>query len=461
VLFIFHGTTTTSLSKQTARTEETMSISFDLVAPIDEKASSPISCPLCCEDKPLSAMCLLSRCSHESCKDCITKWIEKTEASGHQRTQPTCPFCRLELTEAETFVILGRSFHPATASSAAPTEVEADELTLQWLQEQTRPCPHCGALIEKGEGCDLMECLCGYRFCYGCGSQGAECPCTPENHVFFDNIARRNADRGAQEGAAVDEDTGFVDLLAHIERRRRQEQAAKVRRERDERRRDEEWERKSAEEDGFTLSAKWLFYASSQKSLRVLQQRMRVVQMHMRARSVKLERMTQRRRRETEQRTMHEFVSSGAWLFRIKSSARVEKILKQNVYACDRRIARRNRRNCRGPDCGVDAAIASGRWLFVKKGYTETQTLLAKLFYNQENRRRCRRGGCRASSLLLVDFFGLTDHFGGCGRSCCPRCGSVLAQARDLEENATNIRLLFLNKEEARRERTEIARNGL
>ena len=293
-----------------------MSISFALVAPVDDMAALPISCPLCCEDKPLSAMVLLSKCSHESCKDCITKWIEKTEASGHQMTQPTCPFCRLELTEEETFAILGRSFQPAaSANSSTPAEVEADELTLQWLQEQTRPCPHCGALIEKEEGCDLMECLCGFRFCYGCGSQGAQCSCTPANHVFYDNIIGRNAGRGAQEGAAVDEQTGLVDLLAHIERRKRQERAAQVRREREIRRQDEEWERMEAEKDGFTLSAKWLFFTSSQKGLRVLQQQMR-------AGSVREARRGQRRTEERERRMIHEAISNGAWLFQIKIERR-------------------------------------------------------------------------------------------------------------------------------------------
>lgn len=31
------------------------------------------------------------------------------------------------------------------------------------------PCPGCGAVIEKVEGCRFMRCLCGQSFCYSCG----------------------------------------------------------------------------------------------------------------------------------------------------------------------------------------------------------------------------------------------------------------------------------------------------
>jgi len=35
-------------------------------------------------------------------------------------------------------------------------------------------CPKCKRVIEKSDGCQNMRCLCGKRFCYGCGSERGE-----------------------------------------------------------------------------------------------------------------------------------------------------------------------------------------------------------------------------------------------------------------------------------------------
>lgn len=78
------------------------------------------------------------------------QWIESAEASG-QITFPGCPFGRLEMTSEEIHSILDRPFQPRTTvvPSSATALAEMDELTLQWLQEQTQTCPGCGACIEK------------------------------------------------------------------------------------------------------------------------------------------------------------------------------------------------------------------------------------------------------------------------------------------------------------------------
>ena len=49
-------------------------------------------------------------------------------------------------------------------------------------------CPRCSNGIVKESGCDKLKCRCGYRFCFGCGSENAQCPCTPAYHGFIDNI---------------------------------------------------------------------------------------------------------------------------------------------------------------------------------------------------------------------------------------------------------------------------------
>ena len=187
------------------------------------------TCSLCCEDKPPSSLCLLQKCFHESCKDCLIKWIEKEESSGRS-SLPTCPFCRVALTENDTGAILGRPYKPQASSATAPDETQVDDLTLQWLQEHTKLCPRCGARIEKLQGgCDMMECLCGCRFCYGCGSPNAQCPCTPAHHYFWDNITDGRASRSPPAQAVMDEGTGQIDLRAHIIARKQQEGVRKAR----------------------------------------------------------------------------------------------------------------------------------------------------------------------------------------------------------------------------------------
>lgn len=48
-------------------------------------------------------------------------------------------------------------------------------------------CRRCGNGVELQSGCLKMKCLCGYRFCYQCGSENARCDCTPSHHGFVDN----------------------------------------------------------------------------------------------------------------------------------------------------------------------------------------------------------------------------------------------------------------------------------
>lgn len=38
------------------------------------------------------------------------------------------------------------------------------------LGKVVKPCPYCLEIIEKRNGCDIMECItCGGTFCWGCG----------------------------------------------------------------------------------------------------------------------------------------------------------------------------------------------------------------------------------------------------------------------------------------------------
>jgi len=53
--------------------------------------------------------------------------------------------------------------------------------------QNVKRCRRCGNGVELLEGCLKMKCICGYRFCYQCGSENALCGCTPRHHGFTDN----------------------------------------------------------------------------------------------------------------------------------------------------------------------------------------------------------------------------------------------------------------------------------
>lgn len=83
----------------------------------------------------------------------------------------------------------------ATASSGDSTSLSAaeeEELSLQYLRNiGARVCNKCKAGVLKRDGCNKMQCRCGYRFCYECGIEDATCDCTPKEHGFIDNISGR------------------------------------------------------------------------------------------------------------------------------------------------------------------------------------------------------------------------------------------------------------------------------
>ena len=56
-----------------------------------------------------------------------------------------------------------------------------------------RVCNRCKNAVVKSSGCNKMKCRCGYRFCFVCGSENAQCGHTPSSHGFIDNA---NGGRG-------------------------------------------------------------------------------------------------------------------------------------------------------------------------------------------------------------------------------------------------------------------------
>ena len=212
-------------------------------------ASIPL-CPICYEE---DAAVILSACQHRSCGACLVRWTEKEESSGRD-TGPTCPFCRMAIHEGDILRVMGRPFCPRmeAAVGEATDDDEIDDLTLHWISQNTMPCPFCQNRVEKSDGCDHMECLCGYQFCYRCGGAYGRCRCVSPGHEFDGNIALTPPLR---------DNEGQVDLGLCIRRRAvRLERSNKV---------EEEWEHWTYSEENpsvCTFNGRWMFSSKTRSS---------------------------------------------------------------------------------------------------------------------------------------------------------------------------------------------------
>ena len=74
------------------------------------------------------------------------------------------------------------------ATVAEKINEDNERLTQEYLKKSTiRKCRRCGNGVVKASGCLKMKCRCGYRFCFECGSENAQCGHTPANHGFINN----------------------------------------------------------------------------------------------------------------------------------------------------------------------------------------------------------------------------------------------------------------------------------
>ena len=70
-------------------------------------------------------------------------------------------------------------------------EEEASAAFLQGGSADIKMCARCAMPVMKAHGCYKMKCRCGYRFCFNCLSENAQCGCTPASHGFIDNTTGR------------------------------------------------------------------------------------------------------------------------------------------------------------------------------------------------------------------------------------------------------------------------------
>lgn len=412
---------------------------------IDDGATHPSLCPLCCEvdlDAPPTDSVELSTCQHRSCKSCMVKWIEREEAAG-QNALPTCPFCRSIIDSEDVIAILGRPFEPKQATVHDSNDAQTDELTLQWMQEHTVTCGVCGSRIEKESGCDKIECLCGYRFCFSCGAANAACSCNP-GHRFNDD------DGGHVAEEPVRDNDGRVDIASCINRRKVRKQRQKQR-ERNEDEAEDHWEYWEYA-DACPSNGRWLFSSKKKSSsISMLTQQLgHIVRMErgsrglgiiqpsisldtswlflrrgaeapalkqlLRQDSVKHARARRRHRREEEE---EDYFNNGAsaltlsWLF-LPNSKLGLKLLGGTMDALRKQMkragARRNRPS-RGEDDGVVIFLASGAWLFHTKVLAKTNANLVRLWKHRE------KGSQKRFRKMVDEMFS-----GGCNAPNCPNC---------------------------------------
>ena len=214
---------------------------------------------------------VLSACLHQSCRSCLATWIKRKEDSG-QTAQPECPFCRTNISNWHVIEIMGRPFQPreSLASSETIADEQIDQLTLDWINEHTVACKACGSQIEKESGtCDLMECLCGYRFCYNCGAADGSCNCTP-GHIFDNDDFELN-DR-AENTEPIRDSRGVVDIGSCIRRREIREKRMERRLEKEEEV-DENYLLSERNPLLCTTNGRWIFSSKkSRRSITILSQ---------------------------------------------------------------------------------------------------------------------------------------------------------------------------------------------
>lgn len=153
--------------------------------------------------------CAVKECSRYLTKDALVegaKW-----ALCQNCDQRTCTGC-----------LCLESAHEA-GSDQCPERM--DKMDKDLMQKKGwKPCPHCGHMVERTEGCDHMTCDCGQDFCYACGAKyrgGMPCNCYGQREwvnddpnandeqaqqQILDNIAHPDADQHEDGDSDEDED---------------------------------------------------------------------------------------------------------------------------------------------------------------------------------------------------------------------------------------------------------------
>ncbi|KAF2438869.1 hypothetical protein P171DRAFT_436762 [Karstenula rhodostoma CBS 690.94] len=108
--------------------------------------------------------CLNPNCGrYFSVEDCQAKSSESRSKNKADRSHPiTCPYC-----EEDMCLDCMRPWHRSTSCDKA--KIAEEEQSLQVIKNISKPCPKCGANIQKNGGCNHMKCRhCKHDFCFSC-----------------------------------------------------------------------------------------------------------------------------------------------------------------------------------------------------------------------------------------------------------------------------------------------------
>jgi len=127
-------------------------------------------------------------CGHACCRECITMWAE-TVIDEH-KTSVKCPVdgCSYRLWDQDLKELLDKSAlrrHKEHVNGNylkhLKLSVQKDKTLSKWLKDHAVPCPDCHVIVSRSEGCDVMICVCGTKFCYRCGFKKCRCKERKEN----------------------------------------------------------------------------------------------------------------------------------------------------------------------------------------------------------------------------------------------------------------------------------------
>lgn len=122
-------------------------------------------------------------CGHACCRSCMKTWTET--AINDRKLRIKCPAaecCPYSLWDQDIAELVSREMlerhrehKNADYLRHLKESVQEDTALKTWLISNAKPCPACHVIVSRSEGCNVMTCTCGTRFCYTCGFERCQC----------------------------------------------------------------------------------------------------------------------------------------------------------------------------------------------------------------------------------------------------------------------------------------------
>ena len=99
---------------------------------------------------------------------------------------------------------------------------KSDSENLGWIKANCKPCPKCGANIEKNQGCNHMKCQkCGADFCWLCGAEWSKHGSSTGGYYacnLYEDLKKKDKDFASKEKTAEDAKNELRRYMFHYER---------------------------------------------------------------------------------------------------------------------------------------------------------------------------------------------------------------------------------------------------